>query len=124
EEEGELLFNEVIDGIAVSPSGSIEIKYDEEGNLTLFAVHGHFPSKELIKEEAYVLSFDKVEQVAKEQLKLIEFPSFDQEKLILVYGVEEIYLTNDQMEKIPFERIADGRSHLPIDQTIYFDQTA
>src|SRR5699024_4347470 len=39
EEEGKLLFNEVIDGIAVSPSGSLEINYDEEGNLTLFAVH-------------------------------------------------------------------------------------
>lgn len=123
EEEGKLLFNEVIDGIAVSPSGSLEINYDEEGNLTLFAVHGHFPSKEMIREEAFALSFDKVEQVAKEQLKLIKFPSFEHKKLIPVYGVEEIYLTNDQMVKIPFEWTVDERSNLPIDQTIYFDQT-
>ena len=68
EEEGELHFKECIDGVAVSPSGFIEVKFDQEGKLTLFAVHGQFPSKEIVKEETYTLSFEKVEHLAKEQL--------------------------------------------------------
>ncbi|UOQ92748.1 hypothetical protein MUO14_20385 [Halobacillus shinanisalinarum] len=123
EEEGRLLFKEVIDGVAVSPSGSVEIKFDEEGKLTLFAVHGQFPSKEIIKEETYKLSFEKVEHLAKEQLKLIEFPSHEQQRLIPAYGVEEVYVTNDQMTTIPFEVIVDVRSYIKIDKTIFLDKT-
>ena len=96
EEEGEVHFKECIDGVAVSPSGSIEVKFDQEGKLTFFAVHGQFPSKEIVKEETYLLSFEKLEHLAKEQLKLIEYPSFEQKKLFPVYAVEEIYVTNDQ----------------------------
>src|SRR5699024_825566 len=73
--EGELYFEECIDGVAVSPSGSIEIKFDQERNLTLFTVHGQFPTKETVKVQTYMLSLEMVEQVAKEQLQLIQFPS-------------------------------------------------
>jgi hypothetical protein len=90
EEEGELLFNECIDGVAVSPSGSIEVKYNHEGKLTFFAVHGQFPAKEMVQKETYSLSLEQVERMAKEQIKLVELPSFEQEKLIPVYVVEDI----------------------------------
>ena len=82
EEEGEVHFQECIDGVAVSPSGSIEVKFDREGKLTLFSVNGQFPSKEMVKEETYTLSFEKVEHLAEQQLKLIEFPSFEQKKIL------------------------------------------
>ena len=122
EEEGEVHFKECIDGVAVSPSGSIEVKFDQEGKLTFFAVHGQFPSKEIVKEETYLLSFEKLEHLAKEQLKLLEYPSFQQKKLFPVYAVEEVYVTNDQMTKIPFEIFVDVRSYLQIDKTIYWDK--
>ena len=122
EEEGELHFTECIDGVAVSPSGSIEVKFNQEGKLTLFSVHGQFPSKEMVKEETYTLSLEAVEQLAKEQLKLVEFPSYEQKKLFPVYAVEEIYVTNDGTSTIPFEIIADVKSYLKIDQTIYWDE--
>ncbi|WBX79450.1 hypothetical protein PD280_17325 [Virgibacillus salarius] len=122
EEEGRLLFKEVIDGVSVSPAGSVEIEFDAEGKLTFFAVHGQFPSKEIIKEETYTLSFDKIEHLAMEQLKLIEFPSHEQKRLIPTYGVEEVYITNDQMTAIPFEFIVDVRSYINIDRTIFLDK--
>src|SRR5699024_60244 len=118
-----LLFKEVIEGIDVSPSGSVEIKFDEKGKLTLFVVHGQFPSKEIIKEETYTLSFNKVEHLVKEQLKLIEFPSHEQNRLIPVYGVEEIFITNDQMKTVPFEFIVDVKSYININKIIYLDAT-
>lgn len=122
EGEGELQFKECIDGVAVSPSGFIEIRFDQEKNLTKFSVNGQFPSKEMIKEETYMLSLEMMEHLAKEQLKLIEFSSYDQKKLFSAYGVEEIYVTNDGLSTIPFEMIVDVRSYLEIDKTIYWDE--
>lgn len=122
ESEGELLFNACYEGVAVSPAGFIEVKFDQEGKLTLFSCQGQFPSEEMVKEETYALSLETVEHLAKEQLKLVEFPSYEQKKLIPVYAVEEIYVTNDGKSVFPYERIAAGRPYLKIDQTIYWDQ--
>lgn len=121
ETDGEVRFKECIDGINVSPSGSIEVKFDPDGKLTFFSVHGQFPSKEIVKEDTYSLSFEKVEHIAKEQLKLIEFPSFEREKVFPVYAVEEIYVTNDQRTTIPFEFIVDVRAYLQIEETLHWD---
>ena len=122
EEEYELHFRGCIDGVAVSPSGFIEVKCNQEGELTLFSVHGQFPSKEIVNEETYILSLETAEYLAKEQLKLVEFPSYEHKKLFPVYAVEEIYVTNDGTLTIPFEVIADGRSYLKIDEIIYWDE--
>ncbi|WP_248561782.1 hypothetical protein [Niallia sp. NCCP-28] len=121
EAEGEIEFKECFEGVAVSPSGFIDIKFNQKGKLTSFSVHGQFPSKERVKEETYTLSLEAVEHLAKEQLKLIEYPSYEQKKLFSIYGVEEIYVTNDQTSTIPFEFIADVESYLKIDKTIYWE---
>ncbi|MCC3357900.1 hypothetical protein [Bacillus sp. REN16] len=122
EEDGELQFSECIDGIRVSPSGYIEVKFDQDGRLTSFSVHGHFPTKEMVKVEPYKLDFKKIEDIAKEQLKLLEFPLFDQERLVAAYAVEEIYVRNDQTSTIPFETNVDVRGYLKLDQALYWDE--
>lgn len=61
EEERALHFQECIHGVAVSPSGTIEINFDEEGKLTLFSVNGHFPSKDKVIEEKFSLTLEDVE---------------------------------------------------------------
>lgn len=121
EEDGNIYFRECINGVAVSPSGSIEIKLNQEGKLTFFSIHGHFPSKELIREEEFSLSLDSLSHLKKEQLKLVEFPSYEQKKIYPVYAVEEIYITNDQRLTIPFEFIVDKRSYLTINKTFYWE---
>ncbi len=75
EEEGELTFMACLDGVDVSPPGYIDIKFNEEGKLTLFSINGQFPSKEPVNEENYSLSLDQLEDLKMEQLKLIEYPS-------------------------------------------------
>lgn len=122
EEEGEVHFKGCIAGIPVSPAASIEVEYNQEGQLTFFAVHGQFPSKEIVKEEEYLLSFEKIEHLAKQQLKLIEYPSFEQEKLFPVYAAEEVYVTNGEMATISFDILADANSYLQMDKAIYWDK--
>lgn len=123
EEEGNLHFKECIDGIDVSPSGSIEVKFDQEGRLTFFNVNGQFPTTDMIIKETYNLTFGKVEHVAEQQLKLTEFPSYQQKKMFPVYAVEEIYVMNDRTSTIPYEFIVDVRSFLPINKTLNWDQS-
>ena len=122
ESEGELQFKECFEGVAVSPSGFIDVEFNQEGKLTSFSVHGHFPSKEMVKEKTYTLSLESMEHLAKEQLKLVEFPSYEKNRLFPVYTVEEVFVTNDGTTTIPFEIIADVRSYLKIDETISWDE--
>ncbi|WP_449536511.1 hypothetical protein [Ferdinandcohnia sp. Marseille-Q9671] len=122
ESEGELRFKECIEGVAVSPSGLIEVKWNQEGQLTSFSVYGHFPTEEIVRIETYTLIFEQIENLAKEQVKLLEFPSFEKEKLYPVYEVEELYVSNDGTSTIPFEVIVDHNGYLKINKTIIWDE--
>ncbi|KRG12166.1 hypothetical protein [Lederbergia galactosidilytica] len=121
EEERELHFKECIDGIVVSPSGYIEFKLDKEGRLTLFSVYGQFPSEKLVKKEKYILSLEQVEELAKEQLKLIEFPVIEQKKLVPAFAIEEIYVKNDGSSTLPYEFFVDDKFPLQMDKVIEWD---
>ena len=123
EEESELQFRTCIDGYAVSPSGYIQFKLDNEGRLTLFSVDGHIPSNTLVQQEEYVLSLEKVEELAKEQLKLIEFPVVKRKKLVAAYAIEEIYVKNDDSTTLPFEYIVDERSRVKVDKVLEWEET-
>ncbi|WP_137789196.1 hypothetical protein [Bacillus sp. E(2018)] len=108
ETENEIEFRSFIDNTLISPSGMIEVKWNDKRQLTFFSVHGEFPMGDTINRESYTLSLEKAEHAAKEQVKRIEFPSFEQKKLFAVYAVEEIYIRNkDQMTK-SFEMLQDG----------------
>lgn len=121
EAEGELRFQTCFNGVAVSPSGLIEIEFNQDGRLTFFSVNGPFPVKEKVKEETYTLSFEKVEHLAKEQLKLLEFPSYEKKQFIPVYAIEEIYIKNDQTATMPFEFMVVEKVRLKIDEMLFWD---
>ncbi|MFJ8235332.1 hypothetical protein ACIQ34_06215 [Ureibacillus sp. NPDC094379] len=122
ENEGEFYFMACMDGVAVSPSGFIDVKFNEEGKLILFSIHGQFPTKELIKEEKYTLSLDRLEHLEKEQMKLIESPSYEQKKIYPIYTIEEIFVTNAGETTIPFDAFADKSQFLKINQTIHWNE--
>src|SRR5690625_2475704 len=119
--EREYRFIGCIEEVPVSPAASVEIKLDQEGKLTFFAMYGQFPSEKMIQKETYTLSFEKIEDFTKKQLKLIELPSFEEEKLLPIYALEEIYLTNDQQTTIPFEFIVDKRAYIKVDKVIEWE---
>ncbi len=117
-EKKKLQFQASIDGVIVSPPGHIEFKWDEEGKLVMFSIIGEFPSSKNVREESYSLTLKDIEPLAKEQLKLIEFPSDELKKLVPVYVIEEIYVTNDGTSTISFEFIANNGDYLVINKKI------
>lgn len=108
ETENEIEFRSFIDNTPISPSGMIEVKWNDKRQLIFFSVHGEFPMGDTVKCESYTLSLEKAKHIAKKQVKRLEYPSFEQKKLFAVYAVEEIYIRNkDQMTK-SFEMLQDG----------------
>jgi hypothetical protein len=102
EKENEYCFRSSINGVSVSPSGIIDIKFNPEGKLTFFSINGPFPSADKVTEETFSLKLEDVEHIAKDQMTLIKFPLRKQKKLIPVYCLEEIYVTNDLLKTLPF----------------------
>ncbi|MBY3618443.1 hypothetical protein HGO21_02660 [Acinetobacter sp. CUI P1] len=122
EERGEYHFAECIDGIPVSPGGRMELRFDTEGRLIFYSVYGQFPPNSLVQKEDYSLNLQDVELLARKQLQLIEYPVYELKQLLSIYGIEEIYITNDGTTTIPFEFISGTRARLNIDLVIHWKQ--
>lgn len=122
EERGEYHFAECIDGIPVSPSGRIELRFDAEGRLVFYSVYGQFPSSSLVHKENYTLTLQTIESQARKQLQLIEYPVYETKQLLPIYGIEEIYISNDGTTTIPFEFLSGTRARLNIDQVMHWEQ--
>ncbi|WP_245831014.1 hypothetical protein [Sediminibacillus massiliensis] len=121
EEEGELIFKGSINGIKVYPGGIIEIKFNKEGKLTFFAVHGYFPSVELVRKETFTLTRNELMHLAHNQFKLVRFPSHERKKLFAVYAMDEVFITNHTMALILFDVLADVSAYVKIDEVLYWD---
>lgn len=122
ENEGNLQFKECIDGIPLS-TGYITIQFDNQARLTMFSNDIVAPSENDLVREDYSLTMEQIEDLVKKQLQLIQIPSFEQEKLFPVYGVEEIYIRNDLSTTIPFDINMDVNSYLTVNETIHWEET-
>lgn len=121
-EKGKFIFQSIINGVKLYPSGTIEIQVDQEGKLILFSIHGHFPSEEEVKKEKFSLSLEMLQPLIKEQVKLIETPNFEEKTLLPVYAVEEIFITNDRTKTIPFDFYSDINQYLKFDETMFWNE--
>ncbi|MCY9529427.1 hypothetical protein M5X04_08790 [Paenibacillus alvei] len=123
-QNGQYIFHECVDGTPLSPGGRIEIHIDEANKLVQYSKYGFYASKSLIQKETFSLSIEQVEPLAKEQLKLLEYPVYEEQCLLPLYGIEEIYVTNDGASVIPFESIIHAVSRLNIDKVIEWEQAS
>ncbi|EPY05677.1 hypothetical protein PAALTS15_19153 [Paenibacillus alvei TS-15] len=121
-QNGQYVFHECVSGTPVSPGGHIEIHFDEAGKLVQYSNYGFYASKSLIQKEAFTLSLEQVEPLAMQQLKLLEYPVYEEQRLLPLYGIEEVYVTNDGASVIPFEFIIHSGSRLIIDKVIEWEQ--
>ncbi|MDT8979284.1 hypothetical protein RQP50_23885 [Paenibacillus sp. chi10] len=123
-QNGQYIFHECVDGTPLSPGGRIEIHIDEANKLVQYSKYGFYASESLIQKEAFTLSLEQVqvEQLAKQQLKLLEYPVYEEQRLLPLYGIEEVYVTNGRASIIPFEFIIHAGSWLNIDQVIEWEQ--
>ncbi|MNO37757.1 hypothetical protein D3C76_278470 [compost metagenome] len=122
EERGEYHFAGCIDGIPISSGGRMELRFDREGRLIFYSVYGQFPSSSLVQKEHYSLTLQDVEPLVRQQMQLIEYPVYEKQRLLSLYGIEEIYIMNDGTATIPFESISAARARLHMDEVMFWDQ--
>ncbi|TRM10904.1 hypothetical protein FH966_03750 [Lentibacillus cibarius] len=122
EEEQALSFSAAVDNIPVSPTGTIEVAFNDDGELILFSVDGVFPNEEQIEWEPFALTPDKYEPVAKEQCQLLQLPDQEQEKWLPIYGIEEVFITNDAERTITFSLGAGRNSFVAEDKILRWDE--
>ncbi|WP_353759772.1 hypothetical protein [Bacillus pumilus] len=123
EEKGELTFEEKIAGVPVTPSGMIEVKWDEHGQLIYFVHHGPFVAKKKHRAEKYTLLIEMIESLAQQQVQRIEWPSFDQNKIRPIYALEEVYVKNDGTGILSFEGTIQEHQCFNINQIIKWDES-
>ncbi|MFC4558215.1 hypothetical protein ACFO3D_08315 [Virgibacillus kekensis] len=103
DEEDVLSFGAAVDNIPVAPPGTIHVEFNKDGQLCMFSIDGHFPEEDEISWEPFALTPDTYETTARKQCQLVEMPDEEQGKWLPVYGIEEVYLTNNGKGVIPFD---------------------
>ncbi|WP_249869426.1 hypothetical protein [Oceanobacillus saliphilus] len=122
EEEKELLFQAAVDNVAVFPSGSIEVEYNEEGKLSLFSIDGFFPNEDQLNWEPFSLTAELVKPIAKKQCKLLEIPLEDKEKWESVYGTATVFVSNDGKRTLSFDEVERPNSYIDKDTVIEWQE--
>ncbi|KAB8137830.1 hypothetical protein F9U64_07805 [Gracilibacillus oryzae] len=103
ETENNWQFKASVDNIPVFPSAQIDVNLNQDGQLLLFSVFGEFPPMESIIKEEFILSQENIHDKAYNQLKLIEFPDFKNARIQQVYGMEEIFVVNNDQSTISYD---------------------
>ncbi|WP_010531461.1 hypothetical protein [Lentibacillus jeotgali] len=122
EEDTTLKFGAAVDNIPVSPSGRIRVGFNDDDVLTGFSIDGEFPNEAQIEWEPFALTPDKYEPFAKDQCRLLVLPDQEQEKWLPVYGIEEVFLTNDAVQTIPFTYGEDRSSYMTLDEVLQWEE--
>lgn len=118
---GSYQFYECVDGIPTYPGGEIEIEVDRTGKLTYFTVSGQFPDGSRVKKEPFRLSLDLLREHLQDQIKTVPIPSLEKKQWHLIYGIEEIFITNDQQKIIPLSHYNVGKPVAKIDQIMEWE---
>ncbi|MBP2076344.1 hypothetical protein [Oceanobacillus polygoni] len=122
EDDKELFFQAAVDNIAVFPSGSIQMEFNDGHKLALFSIDGHFPNEEQLNWEPFALTSEKIEPIAKAQTKLLEIPLEDEEKWKAIYGITTVFVTNDGDKTISYEQVESPESYTHHDLVLQWDE--
>ncbi|MEC5424099.1 hypothetical protein QGM71_11410 [Virgibacillus sp. C22-A2] len=121
EAEGAVSFQAAVDNITVYPVGTIEVEFNENGQLTLFSIDGVFPHEDQIKWEPFSLTPDKVEPFAQAQSRLLEVPLEEEEKWFPVYAISTAFITNNDKRIISFEEVEKQKSFVKKDVVLEWE---
>ncbi|MFS0574780.1 hypothetical protein AB1K83_04050 [Sporosarcina sp. 179-K 3D1 HS] len=117
--EDGFLFKGKIDGIRLSPDVSVEVKFNDEGQLLLFSKIGDFPLPEEVLQTEFLMTLEEIEPIVKQQLQLVTFPSESKKRFVSVYAMEEVFVKADGTGTIPF--FMHERTERILNETVKWD---
>lgn len=115
ENKKEFRFSAAIDHIPVLPLGTIQVKFNSSGELTMFSIDGLFPTEDQVVWEPFSLLPKKVEHLFKQYLKLFEVPIEKDEKWLPVLGIAELYVRNRDEQTLEYPFLNKSVINLPLE---------
>jgi hypothetical protein len=122
DENGEIYFQAAVDNVAVYPSGSIRMQFNELDQLVLFSIDGDFPDETQINWEPFSLTPAITDPIASEQCQLLEIPVEDEEKWLPVYGAATIFVTNNGERLLTFNEVEANHSFIKENYRLEWEQ--
>ncbi len=111
-----------VDGIPLSPNYTIEVKFDDFGHLTLFSNEGEVPDTTKVEKNAFTLHLEEIEQLVKQQLQLVHFPSESKKQFRSVYAIEEVFIAVESKKILPY--YMHERAELQVSQVLSWESPA
>lgn len=105
-----------VEGVGMSPSITIEVKFDDEGKLISYYTPGLNEVGEGIRKSSFTLTLEEIESLVKKQLQLVHYPSEIENRFKPIYAMEEVFVTVEDARVIPF--MDDERTQVQIDEVI------
>lgn len=102
EEENEFRFSAAIDHIPVVPIGTVQVEFNNSGELTVFSIDGLFPTEDKVVWEPFALLPEKLDHIYKQQFKLIDIPLEEEERWLSIYGIDEVYIRNQSEQTLDY----------------------
>jgi len=118
ETEREIRFQASIDHFPVAPSGHINVKFNESGQLTVFSIGGLFPEEEDMEWEPFALTFDDLEPSVRTLCTLVDVPVEKEEAWVPYYRIESVYVTNDGRTVVPEAAVNEHAAYLALDKIL------
>ncbi|MBU5266627.1 hypothetical protein [Virgibacillus proomii] len=100
-------FRAAIDNIPIYPEGTIEVSFNQNGQLTTFYIDGVFPKQEEVEWEPFSLTPANYKPIAKQQCKLLEIPMEDLQAWKKIFGIATVFIMNRNQEVLPYEIVED-----------------
>jgi hypothetical protein len=115
-------FESCYNGVVLSPSGYIDIELNDEGILHYYSINGEFPDSVFIKDDIFALDLSEMDNLLFQQVKLLEFPSDQDEQWVPAYVLEELYVKNDGSGSILYDTFIHEKPRIQFNQILTWDE--
>jgi len=116
-----LHFRASIDHMPVAPSGTIDVKFNDQGQLVLFSIKGIFPDETKIDWEPFALTAEATEPIANNACTLVDVPVEKAEAWIPCYQINPVFVTNDGKTVFSAEDVNQYPVYIPKDEILSWE---
>lgn len=120
--DNQFSFQIVHEQIPFYSAGLIEVHFDEQGRILQFIYDGHFPKQIQIIEEDFNLTVEKLQSLFKHQCQYIQWPDDEGFLPKEIYGIKEVFITNDMEQTIPNPFKDVEKPYVYINKKLFWDK--
>lgn len=119
--DNEIGFQATIDNMEVAPTGTIDLTFNETGQLTQYSIDGIFPTEEEVDWEPFSLTIEDITDSILDHFTLVETPDEENQAWLNLWQVKTFYIKNDRSKLIKPENLYQIDNFHPLQVTVKWD---